>query len=473
MKTIIVTNDIFEWLFLANNVEVMTANHYLSGHYHGKHRVINLCSTYKHQSLGYYVSLLALARGHKVLPDAKHIQTCLNTKLGQQLSVHILKELDDTLSHLKSSRFKLSIYFGHSVDKKYNKLAHKLYRIFNIPLLEVNCLKIENEWEIASVKIKGIKNIPHHHLDFVKETAKTYVNNGDHPYNLAIYVDPTKSNAPSNKEAINRFIKAGNKYGFNVDIITKHDANIITDYDALFIRAGTSVNHHTYRMSRKAEQEGLIVIDDSESIVKCANKVYLAELFANNNIRCPKTSIISCSYAGNELPKDYPCIVKLPDSSFSKGVKKANDVEELEVILREFFLTSELVIIQEFMPTTYDYRIGIIDNKVIYACKYHMAAGHWQIFNWTETSQNKREGNNEIIPIDDVPIDVIDLAFNATKLIGSGLYGVDVKYINGKAYIIEINDNPSIDHGIEDKYYNVYDEIMKVFSTRVINRYNG
>ena len=33
---------------------------------------------------------------------------------------------------------------------------------------------------------------------------------------------------------------------------------------------------------------------------------------------------------------------------------------------------------------------------------------------------------------------------------GKGLYGVDVKEIDGKPLVIEINDNPNIDCGVED-----------------------
>ena len=38
----------------------------------------------------------------------------------------------------------------------------------------------------------------------------------------------------------------------------------------------------------------------------------------------------------------------------------------------------------------------------------------------------------------------------AANLIGKGLYGVDLKMVDDKAYVIEINDNPSIDHELED-----------------------
>ena len=31
------------------------------------------------------------------------------------------------------------------------------------------------------------------------------------------------------------------------------------------------------------------------------------------------------------------------------------------------------------MPTDYDWRIGVLDGEPLFACKYKMARGHWQI----------------------------------------------------------------------------------------------
>ncbi len=50
-----------------------------------------------------------------------------------------------------------------------------------------------------------------------------------------------------------------------------------------------------------------------------------------------------------------------------------------------------------------------------------------------------------------------------------GLYGVDIKEVNGKFYIIEVNDNPSIDAGVEDAHLGdqLYLNIMSSISNRI------
>jgi glutathione synthase/RimK-type ligase-like ATP-grasp enzyme len=47
---------------------------------------------------------------------------------------------------------------------------------------------------------------------------------------------------------------------------------------------------------------------------------------------------------------------------------------------------------------------------------------------------------------------IIDAAVHAVKAIvgDQGLFGVDIKELNGKPYVIEVNECPNIDHGVED-----------------------
>ena len=53
--------------------------------------------------------------------------------------------------------------------------------------------------------------------------------------------------------------------------------------------------------------------------------------------------------------------------------------------------------------------------------------------------------------------------------------GVDVKEHQGKAYVLEVNDNPSIDHKVEDGYLGdeLYMIIMDEFKQRLEARGRG
>jgi glutathione synthase/RimK-type ligase-like ATP-grasp enzyme len=104
----------------------------------------------------------------------------------------------------------------------------------------------------------------------------------------------------------------------------------------------------------------------------------------------------------------------------------------------------------------------------MYACKYFMAADHWQIVR-TDANGDSRYGKCETIPVELAPRRAVSAALKAANLIGDGLYGVDVKESNKKFYVIEVNDNPNIDVGVEDAVLRdeIYNRIMEVFLDRI------
>src|SRR5262249_23145034 len=185
-----------------------------------------------------------------------------------------------------------------------------------------------------------------------------------------------------------------------------------------FIRETTAVNHHTYRFSRRAVAEGLVVIDDPESIVRCSNKVFLAEALEANGIRAPRTLIVHKDNIEDiPLYVGFPCVLKQPDSAFSLGVMRVDEPEELEPKGREMLGRSDLVIAQEYLPSSFDWRVGVLDNKALFVCKYHMVKGHWQIAK-NDGNGGRRYGRVEAVSFSDAPASVVRAGVKAAKEFG-------------------------------------------------------
>ncbi|TNF00601.1 MAG: RimK family alpha-L-glutamate ligase, partial [Gammaproteobacteria bacterium] len=163
----------------------------------------------------------------------------------------------------------------------------------------------------------------------------------------------------------------------------------------------------------------------------------------------------------------FPVVLKIPDGAFSRGVTKAEDEASLRAGLKALFKQSALVLAQEYLYTDYDWRIGVLGGRAIYACKYMMVKGHWQIYQHGDSSIES--GDFETLPTYEVPKNVIQAALNATRLIGNGLYGVDIKQSGNRVAVIEVNDNPSIDAGVEDRFLGgeLYTLIMQEFLSRM------
>ena len=136
-------------------------------------------------------------------------------------------------------------------------------------------------WTIQNIRNIGVSEIPEGHFDFVSKRAETYFHQHgyrsrkiqSYRYSMAILHNPKDHNSPSNMDALKKFIKAGERNGLEVKLITKDDFSRLPEFDALFIRETTNVNNHTFRFARFAEANQLVVIDDPQSIIRCANIV--------------------------------------------------------------------------------------------------------------------------------------------------------------------------------------------------------
>ena len=459
MKPLLVVDAPKRWPLEIPGTELVSSYAYLSnpGLAEGTGRkVFNLCRSFRYQAAGYYVSLLAEARGHRPLPSISAIQDLRLAPVVKLVSEDLDELIQTNLRRIKSDTFDLSIYFGHNLAAGHDRLALAIFNAFPAPLLRAK-FERNGMWKLTSVRVIGLGDVPDAHRGFVVKQAERYLRRTPRRgkaaaatrFDVAILHDPEDPMPPSNAQALKRFVTAGESLGLACDLVTKDAYGRIAEYDALFIRKSRRVNHHTYRFARRAEAEGMVVVDDPASILRCTNKVYLAETMTRHRVATPKTLILSKENAFEGLRSlGFPCVLKRPDSSFSSGVERCDTVDEAPDMLSAFFEASDLLVAQEYVPTDFDWRIGILGGEPLFACRYGMAPDHWQIVKRDDAGVH--EGDAETLLVENAPPDVVKLATRAARLIGDGLYGVDLKVVRGKPVVIEINDNPNIDAGVED-----------------------
>src|SRR3546814_4066129 len=78
----------------------------------------------------------------------------------------------------------------------------------------------------------------------------------------------------------------------------------------------------------------------------------------------PKTVLLhtrNVKIVGREL--GFPCVLKQPDSQFSKGVIRVESETEFRRAANEMLERSDLIIAQSYEPTDYDWRIGVLDGQ--------------------------------------------------------------------------------------------------------------
>ncbi len=479
---VIVTDRDSDWRQYFPSEQVVTVDQYLQPDFiasrgvdkHRSMQVINLCRDYAYMGHGYYCSLLAQARGHRVIPTVMAMNDITQPLL---MSLSLLS-LDKHFA--QHSELSGKIFFGHSEVTGLEKVARQLFEHFMIPVLDVKFEKHAEQWQLTHVAPFPFQDLTDSEQDSFAAALERYSNkvwrlpkpSKRYRYDIAMLVDPEEKMPPSDASALLRFKKAAHRLGMSLQTITQDDFARLSEFDGLFIRTTTNISNFTYRFAKRAEKLGLVVMDDPESIMKCTNKVFLTELLQRHKVLAPKSVILRSSdpdWQQNLLQQlSLPLVLKIPDGAFSVGVVKVTSVEMLEQKAAELFDKSALILAQAFMPTNFDWRIGVMNRQAIFACRYHMSRGHWQIYQH-HNSGRTTSGGFDTLDLKQVPKNVVDTAIKAANLIGSGLYGVDLKEIDGQVYVIEVNDNPSIDHKVEDAWLGdlLYDRIMTEFLRRI------
>jgi glutathione synthase/RimK-type ligase-like ATP-grasp enzyme len=444
--------------------KVITTSEYLARPrlFDGRPKLINLSRSYAYQSKGYYASLLAEARGHRVVPTVETMLELRESKLYE----HALPELEDLLNRCvrradfqPEGEFKLLVCFGITRDPRFEAFGRLLFDWFRCPALEISIDTGSPWYTIERIRMRTLTRLANGEATFLREALHRHTSREWRDpkartvskYDLAVLYDPNEKLPPSSAATIKYFARIAEKLSIDVEPITRRQLAELAEYDGLFIRETTSIDNHTYRFARRAWQEGMPVIDDPISMIRCMNKVFLMELLGSNQVPTPPTVMLADAA---DLPRamdqlGLPLVVKIPDGSFSRGVHKVTTVDEFKRIADELFEETDLLLAQKFMPTDFDWRVGVLSGEPLFVCQYRMARGHWQIFKH-HADGSSREGGHRTFDLDKAPSEVIDLAVRAAQPIGDGLYGVDLKQTPDGIVVMEVNDNPNIEHGVED-----------------------
>jgi glutathione synthase/RimK-type ligase-like ATP-grasp enzyme len=273
---------------------------------------------------------------------------------------------------------------------------------------------------------------------------------------IACFVEKYNFSDSREEIALQNFKHTAERLGHEFNFMFRESVSEIPKYDAIFIRATTDPLFTAYVVSRTASELGLKVVDDPESIQICGNKIHQYALFQTHNIpHIPTTFINKEEFHHRQILEIFrefgkPVVVKAPYTSFSRYVEKVACETSFREVAARFFRKSDVLAVQKFMPTSFDWRVGVLNDGVLYVCKYMIPKGRWKHGAKLRGKPTFIWGRTVALKCENAPAPLKDLALKACSVIGHGLYGVDIKECNGNYVVVEVNDNPSIYAGYED-----------------------
>ena len=271
---------------------------------------------------------------------------------------------------------------------------------------------------------------------------------------LAIFAERYTIRSSVELEALSNFRMAAFELGHQLDFLFKNELKYLTNYDGVFVRALTDPLNTSYVVARTAEMAGMRVLDHPESIRICCDKVNMYARLLAHDVSMPETRFLADHEVTPENARELfeslgtPLVLKAPNSSFSAYVDKVATPEAFVKVGKRFLRRADRVVVQQYMPSEFDWRVITLEGRVLAVVKYQFPQDKWKLMqrgeqgDWATVIGVKRDEANPAL---------IETALAAANAIGTSLYGIDIKEIDGEFFVIEVNDNPTIAAGEEDQ----------------------
>src|SRR6056300_602319 len=279
---------------------------------------------------------------------------------------------------------------------------------------------------------------------------------------------------PKKELTVGLIEKACKKKGFECVIInTKHaiitgkdeDKNTLTIYnydgkdsEHTFIgkdtvcvtRAGAAEDEAGLSLISAFQNSSSFMVNTRSAMLTCSNKLTSALLFEKFNIPTPRTAFITNEKNIDDAVKlignKFPVIIKTLTGTQGIGVIKSESYESLVSTIQALWKSDAELLIQEYMPTNFDVRTLVVDNKIFASTNRIHAKNEFR-------SNTHRGAIPKPYKLSKEEQEIILKASRASK---AYLVGVDHIVYKGKPYILEINGSPGSGAEYEGYQYKDY-----------------
>ncbi len=218
--------------------------------------------------------------------------------------------------------------------------------------------------------------------------------------------------------------------------------NLKTSYTLVLNR---SIAHtRSLYVTRLLEKSGVPVMNSSQVIETCGDKLLTSLALADAHIPIPHTAVAFSQASALELIEqmNYPVVLKPVIGSWGRLLAKVNDRDAAEAILEHKSSLSSpyhsVIYIQEYIPKAgRDIRTIVIGNQVL--CAMYRYADHW-------ITNTARSGKAQFCPLTS---ELVTLSLQAAHAVGGGILAIDLLERGDTLLVNEVNHTMEF-HGMAE-----------------------
>ena len=172
------------------------------------------------------------------------------------------------------------------------------------------------------------------------------------------------------------------------------------------------------------------------SMLTCDNKLTSALLFEKFGLPTPKTAFISnennIKSGVDMIGGKFPIILKTLTGTQGVGVIKIESYEGLVATVQAMWKLNAELLIQEYMPSDFDIRTFVVDNKIFASTKRTHSD-----YDFRSNTHRGAEASPYILSDEER-----ELVLKASRVSRAYMCGVDHIIFKNKPYLLEVNGSP-------------------------------
>ena len=216
------------------------------------------------------------------------------------------------------------------------------------------------------------------------------------------------------------------------------------------VRGGALEDEAGLSLISSFQNSQAFMINTRAAMLTCDNKLTTALLFEKFGLSTPRTAFVSnennIKTALDKVGGKFPIILKTLTGTQGVGVIKIESYEGLVATLQAMWKLEAEVLIQEFMPSDFDVRTFVVDNKIFASTKRTHSSYDFR-------SNTHRGAEAEPYKLND---EEMEMVLKAARLSRAYMVGVDHIIFKNKPYLLEINGSPGSGADYEGYSYEDY-----------------
>jgi ribosomal protein S6--L-glutamate ligase len=216
------------------------------------------------------------------------------------------------------------------------------------------------------------------------------------------------------------------------------------------VRGGALEDEAGLSLISSFQNSQAFMINTRAAMLTCDNKLTTALLFEKFGLPTPRTAFVSnennIKTALDMVGGKFPVILKTLTGTQGVGVIKIESYEGLVATVQAMWKLDAELLIQEYMPSDFDVRTFVVDNKIFASTKRVHSSYDFR-------SNTHRGAEAEPYKLSD---EEMEMVLKAARLSRAYMVGVDHIIFKNKPYLLEINGSPGSGADYEGYSYEDY-----------------